>query len=131
MPCHGVQSLQGHFLRLAHIDPVELSTPLAIGAPVPVATLIARTLATHGKGSERTAHAEVSGCLQPGIPGGGSHLQPTVVSVSLIDQGLAFYESRGLVLVAHAHHQRGSNTQVPEQYSTCSEPLWSGEPDRM
>src|SRR5258708_19672259 len=105
------------------MDTVELASTLAVGAPVPVPTLIARLLSAHGKGSERTAHTEVGGSLQPGIPGGGSHPQLRVLSVSLIAQRLTFAESTSLVLVAHPHPQTLPTTPVPEQYSICSGPL--------
>ena len=100
---YGIQSLRGHLLHLAHIDPLECSAPFAVGSPVPSTLFMARLLATHGKGSERTAHAEEGGRLQPSIPGGGSDLQLIVLSVSLVGQRLACDESRSLVLIAHAH----------------------------
>src|SRR5258708_19185100 len=89
--------------------------------------MIARLLSANGKGSERTAHTEVGGSLQPGIPGGGSHPQLRVLSVSLIAQRLTLDESSRLVLVPHAHPQTVPNTPVPEPYSICSEPLPSGD----
>src|SRR5438477_13232 len=97
--------VEGHLLRRAHIDTVELAFALAVGAPIPVPTLIARLLSAHGKGSEQTAHTENGGSPQPGIPGGGSHTELIVLSVSLIAQRLTFDESSSPVLVAHAHPQ--------------------------
>src|SRR5438270_9131046 len=124
----GREPFERQLLRRPHIDTVELPSALAVGAPVPGPTLIARLLSAHGKGSERTAHAEDGGSPQPGIPGGGSHPQLIVLSVSLIAQRLTFYESSSPVLVAHVPPQTVPNTPVPEQYSICSEPLPSVEP---
>src|SRR5262249_25454299 len=87
---HGMQAVEGQLLRFAEIDPVTSSLTLAVGAPVPVPALMASLLAADGKGSERAAHAEAGGRLQPAIPGGGSHTQVVVLSVSLVAQGLPF-----------------------------------------
>src|SRR5437667_9338757 len=73
--CDGVEPVERHLLRRAHIDAVELALALAVGAPVPAPTLIARLLAADSKGSERTAHTKAGGRPQPGIPGGGAHPQ--------------------------------------------------------
>src|SRR6266566_10011240 len=123
----GREPVERQLLRRPHIDTVELPSALAVGAPVPGPTLIACLLSAHGKGSERTAHTEEGGRPQPGKPGGGSHPELIVLSVSLIAQRLPFDKSRRPVLVAHAPPQTVPNTQVPEQYSICSEPLPSGE----
>src|SRR2546421_8319200 len=123
----GREPFERQLLRRPHIDTVELPSALAVGAPVPGPTLIARLLSAHGKGSERAAHAEDGGSPQPGIPGGASHTELIMLSVPLIAQRLTFYESSSPVLVAHAHPQTVPNTSVPEQYSICSEPLPSGD----
>src|SRR6266567_7386789 len=123
----GPEPVERHLLLCAQIDAVELASALAVGTPVPGPTLIARLLSADGKGSQRTAHTEAGGRPQPGKPGGATHPQLIVLSVSLIDQRLTFYESTGPVLVAHVPPQTVPNTSVPEQYSICSEPLPSGD----
>src|SRR5205823_1027820 len=93
----------------------------------PSALFMARLLATHGKGSKRTAHAEEGGRLQPGIPGGGSDMQLIVLSVSLVDQRLACDDRSGLVLIAHAHPQTVPTYRFQNSIAHVSEPFSSGD----
>ena len=44
--CYGVQSVEGHLLRLAEIHPVKLALTPGVGGPVPAITLIACSLRT-------------------------------------------------------------------------------------
>src|SRR5215471_1109450 len=118
--CHGAQTLKGQLLRFAEVGAVKLAPALAVGAPVPAATLIARWLFARREGAQRTAKGEGARCAQPGIPGWRSHRQPLVLSVSLVDQGLILHDRHGLVLVLHNASLAGSHTPVPKQYSTSS-----------
>src|SRR5215472_6577101 len=99
--CCCVQTVEGQLLRLAEIDPIELTFALAVGAPVLASTLIARWLFARREGPQRTAKSEGARCAQPCIPGWRSHRQPLVLSASLVGQGLTLHDRHGLVLVLH------------------------------
>src|SRR5215472_15765871 len=86
---YGLESVEGQLLRLANIDPLELAVSLAIRSPVPLAPLVASPLFAHGVGAPGTVKSEEGGRLQPGIPGACSDEQGLLLSVLLIDEGLA------------------------------------------
>src|SRR5215467_9948116 len=90
---------------MAKIGPVEFPAALAIGSPVPLTALIARSLFACSEGPERTAKGEAGGATQPGIPGGCSHHQASLLSIVQIDQRFTLHSWKGDVILAHAYFQ--------------------------
>src|SRR5215469_5998590 len=90
---------------MAKIGPVEFPAALAIGSPVPLTALIARSLFACSEVPERTAKGEAGGATQPGIPGGCSHHQASLLSIAQIDQRLTLHDGNGEVIVAHTYFQ--------------------------
>src|SRR5215472_3982407 len=108
--------------RMAKIGPVEFPATLAIGSPVPLPALMARSFFARSEGPERAAKGEARGALQPGIPGGCSHLHPIVSSIAQIEQGLTLYDGNDVVIVAHAHFQTFQQQRFQNSIAHVLEP---------
>src|SRR6266516_7168441 len=100
---------------------------MAIGSPVPVTALIARTLFACGEGPEWTAKGEVGGGTQPGIPGGCSHRQPGVLPIAQIDQRFTLHDRSRVVIVPHAHPQMFPGQRFQNSIAHVREPSLHAE----